>query len=64
VAEALRTMKDWNGLTGAFTFDSHGDVVGQSMVKVLVREGRFVFLDEAALAHEATATPVQPVSAP
>lgn len=64
VAEALRTMKDWHGLTGAFTFDANGDVVGQSMVKVVVRNRSFAFLDEAALARSTPAAPVQPVSTP
>ncbi len=47
VAQALRTMKDWRGVTGITRFDRHGDVVGKGGDLVEVRGGRFRFLQAA-----------------
>ncbi|HEX7089423.1 MAG TPA: ABC transporter substrate-binding protein [Longimicrobiales bacterium] len=50
VARALRTMRDWEGVTGRFGFDDRGELIEPRLVKVVVRNGRFEYLDEGALA--------------
>jgi branched-chain amino acid transport system substrate-binding protein len=47
VATALHKVRDWPGVTGAFTFDNDGDVVGKQLVKLLVRNGRFEYLSDS-----------------
>jgi branched-chain amino acid transport system substrate-binding protein len=46
VAEVLRSAKDWPGVTGLYTFDENGDAVGKNVIKKIVRNGRFEYLDE------------------
>lgn len=46
VADALRSLDGWSGLTGTFVFDDHGDVVGKEVMTVVVEEGRFRFRGE------------------
>jgi branched-chain amino acid transport system substrate-binding protein len=46
VADALRSLDGWSGLTGTFVFDDHGDVVGKEVMTVVVDEGRFRFRGE------------------
>jgi branched-chain amino acid transport system substrate-binding protein len=50
VADALRQIRDWPGVTGLHTFNTEGEVVGKTMVLKQVQNGRFVFLEEAASA--------------
>lgn len=45
VAEALHSVKDWPGVTGLHTFDAKGDVVGKPIIKMVVRDGRFEYLE-------------------
>ena len=53
VAAALRGLRGFQGVTGAFTFDEAGNLVGMPIRKVVVREGRFQYLEEAAPAAAA-----------
>lgn len=46
VAKALRSLKEWPGVTGAFSFDQAGDVVNKPIVKMVVRNGRFEYLPD------------------
>jgi branched-chain amino acid transport system substrate-binding protein len=48
VAAAMHAVRDWPGVTGTFTFDNDGDVVGKHLVKLIVRHGRFEYLPDAA----------------
>jgi branched-chain amino acid transport system substrate-binding protein len=50
VAAAMRGLRGYQGVTGAFTFDKDGNLVGMPIRKVVVREGGFHYLDEAATA--------------
>ncbi len=43
VADALRSMKNWEGVTGAHTFDENGDVVGKTISIKMVKNGRFEY---------------------
>jgi branched-chain amino acid transport system substrate-binding protein len=45
VAEALRSTKNWQGVTGNHTFDVKGDLVGKRLSKVVVSDGKFVFFE-------------------
>lgn len=47
VAQALRAVDGWNGVTGLFRFNEKGDLVGRRMIKSVVRNGRFEYLAEA-----------------
>jgi branched-chain amino acid transport system substrate-binding protein len=42
VAAALRSVKNWPGVTGGTTFDAGGDVVNKAIFIKEVRDGRFV----------------------
>ncbi len=44
VAEELRAMVDWAGVTGAVTFTDEGELVQRSVGAVIVRNGRFEWL--------------------
>jgi branched-chain amino acid transport system substrate-binding protein len=44
VARALHASRDWHGVTGTFTFDEHGDVVGKPILLSVVRGGQFEYL--------------------
>jgi branched-chain amino acid transport system substrate-binding protein len=46
VAAALHATRDWQGVTGALTFDAAGDLVDKTVVKMVVRNGRFEYLAE------------------
>ena len=48
VAAALRALRGFQGVTGPFTFDETGDLVGMPVRKVVVRDGAFHHLDESA----------------
>lgn len=48
VAAAMRGLRGYRGVTGAFTFDQHGNLVGMPIRKVVVRGGAFHYLDESA----------------
>lgn len=45
VAETLRTFKDRPGAAGTHTFTENGDDVGRLVVKKVVRNGQFDFID-------------------
>lgn len=63
VAVALRRLDGWAGITGTFAFDDKGDVIGKAMVKAVVHDGGFAFLEDGTtLAREQAGTPVQPVA--
>lgn len=53
VAAAMRGLRGYRGVTGAFTFDRDGNLVGTPIRKVVVRGGAFRYLDEAAPAAAA-----------
>ncbi len=48
VARALHSMHDWRGVTGAFTFDSMGNLVGRPIAKMVVRGGAFEYLPDSS----------------
>ncbi|HEX6370029.1 MAG TPA: penicillin-binding protein activator [Longimicrobium sp.] len=48
VAAAMRGLRGYPGVTGAFTFDKDGNLVGMPIRKVVVRDADFHYLDEAA----------------
>jgi branched-chain amino acid transport system substrate-binding protein len=48
IAAALHELRDWPGVTGTFTFDEDGDVVGKHLVKLVVRNGRFEYVPDAS----------------
>jgi branched-chain amino acid transport system substrate-binding protein len=48
VAAAMRGLRGFRGVTGAFSFDQAGNLVGMPIRKVVVRGGAFHYLDEAA----------------
>ena len=41
MAETLRNVKNWQGVTGPHTMNEQGDVVGKPMVLKVVRNGKF-----------------------
>ncbi|HWK90295.1 MAG TPA: ABC transporter substrate-binding protein, partial [Longimicrobium sp.] len=62
VAAALHGVRGWPGVTGAFTFDEHGNLSGRRSLKMVVRGGRFEYLPETAAdaAAPAAAAPASP----
>ncbi len=46
VTKALHEIKGWKGVTGSFTFDENGDLVGRMVGKSIVRDGQFDYLGE------------------
>ncbi|PYR70367.1 MAG: hypothetical protein DMF88_03065 [Acidobacteria bacterium] len=50
IAAALHATRDWQGVTGAFTFDERGETVNKRLIEVKVRGGHFVFLDQRPVA--------------
>lgn len=46
VADALRSLEGWQGVTGIHRFDEHGDVVGKPVIFKVVRKRALVFLAE------------------
>jgi branched-chain amino acid transport system substrate-binding protein len=57
VADALRHCEQCPGVTGPFTFNDHGDLVGRSVLKVVARSGRLEFLRDAHDTDGAQITP-------
>ena len=54
IAAALHSMRDFPGVTGPFTFDDAGNLVGRRIVTLVVRDGRFHYLSPvSAQAEEA-----------
>ena len=41
MAETLKTVKNWKGVTGTHTFDNKGDVVDKKVVLKIVKNGQF-----------------------
>lgn len=48
VADALRAMTGWRGVTGTVTFTDDGDLVEPAIGKVIVRNGQLVWLGDGA----------------
>jgi branched-chain amino acid transport system substrate-binding protein len=48
VAAAMHHLTGFRGVTGAFSFDEAGNLVGMPIRRVVVRDGRFQYLDEPA----------------
>lgn len=55
VASALHAMHGWKGVTGEFTFDSEGNLVGRSIAKMVVRHGVFEYLSDSVAAQSLVA---------
>ncbi len=47
VARVLHSLHDWRGVTGSFTFDSAGNLVGRPIAKMVVRNGAFEYLPDS-----------------
>ncbi|MEI6157057.1 MAG: ABC transporter substrate-binding protein [Atribacterota bacterium] len=45
VAQVLHTMPDWPGTTGSIRFDASGELVGRSVLKKIVRNGAFEYIE-------------------
>ena len=41
MADKLRTVRNWQGVTGPHTFNEQGDVIGKPMVLKIVKDGKF-----------------------
>lgn len=50
IARALHDVHDWRGVTGPFTFDSAGNLIGRDIVRLVVQDGQFRYLGAPALA--------------
>jgi branched-chain amino acid transport system substrate-binding protein len=48
VASVLHSLRGWPGVTGAFSFDSAGNLVGRPIAKMVVRNGAFEYLPDSA----------------
>jgi branched-chain amino acid transport system substrate-binding protein len=48
VAAAMHRLTGFQGVTGAFSFDDAGNLVGMPIRKIVVRDGAFAYLDEPA----------------
>ncbi len=46
IAETIRSTKGWIGVTGQHTFTENGDVIDKHIVKKIVRNGKFEYLEE------------------
>ncbi|PRC92802.1 ABC transporter substrate-binding protein [Solimicrobium silvestre] len=44
-AEAMRATKNWSGVTGMYTFNEKGDLVGKRLAKAEVNQGKFVYFE-------------------
>lgn len=62
VAEALRASEEVHGVTGAFTFDDKGDVVGKRLVTAIVRDGRLQYFGSSGVAAARPRVPARTVS--
>ncbi|MBW4055848.1 MAG: ABC transporter substrate-binding protein [Proteobacteria bacterium] len=45
MAETLRSIKDWQGVTGSHTFNKLGDVEGKPLLMKVVKNGRFQVIE-------------------
>jgi branched-chain amino acid transport system substrate-binding protein len=45
IARSLHGLRGWRGVTGPFTFDVNGDLVGREVAQLVVRRGRFAYTD-------------------
>jgi branched-chain amino acid transport system substrate-binding protein len=57
VASALHSLRGWQGVTGSFTFDGAGNLVGRSIVKMVVHDGAFEYLPDSAAPATLAARP-------
>ena len=48
VAGELHALHEWRGVTGEFTFDDAGNLVDRPIAKMIVRDGKFVYLPDAS----------------
>jgi len=62
VAAALRSHPSWKSITGSFSFDGNGAVVGKPFVTAMVQNGRFTFLEENHGANKRQAAVAAPAS--
>lgn len=53
IAEAIRGLEGWRGVTGEIRFDEKGDLVGRRAALVRVENGDFTYLPEGATAAPA-----------
>jgi branched-chain amino acid transport system substrate-binding protein len=56
VSAAMRGLRGFRGVTGAFSFDESGNLVGMPIRKVVVRDGAFHYLVEPAASPAAVAS--------
>lgn len=45
MAEALRSTRKWQGVSGIYSFNKNGDVVGKPIIKKIVRNKHFEFIE-------------------
>lgn len=62
IAKALHSLHDWRGVTGSFTFDSAGNLVGRPIAKMVVSGGKFVYLPDSSPAEVFAARSTRPTS--
>ena len=48
IAVALHATRDLRGVTGPFTFNASGDLIGRKIVKLVVKSGQFRYLPDEA----------------
>jgi branched-chain amino acid transport system substrate-binding protein len=46
MAMTLRSVKNWQGVTGPHTFDKFGDVEGKTFIMKMVKNGKFRFIEQ------------------
>lgn len=51
VANSLRAMDSWVGVTGSHSFDSNGNVENKEIVKKIFRNNQFDYLDKGGVEH-------------
>ena len=49
IGMAMRALRGWRGVTGPFTFDAAGDMVGRRVLKMVVRNNRFEYLPDSVV---------------
>ena len=52
IMEAVRQTKDFEGVTGKFTFDENGDTDRTDMVGSAVKDGKFVYAESISAAMQ------------
>jgi len=62
IAAALHAVHGWPSVAGPVSFDSAGNLEGMAIHRVVVRGGRFAFLDDAAADSAAAAAPAAPAA--